>query len=118
VGVVLRGTYLAAASLVLVSREGQDLWRYDLARGGLELKSLYQRFSRDGSTIYAWGRHEDGMEGIWAIPLQGGKPSLVVAYDDPESYASVWLTVGPDHLYVSVRQAEIDIWVADVEVER
>ncbi len=121
VGASPAGGFGAAASLVLLSREGEDLWRYDLATGGLELQSLYQRFSRDGSTVYAWVRHEDGREGIWAIPVQGGEPSLVVGYvgyDDAEIAAERWLSVGPDRLYVSVRQAEIDIWVADVEVER
>ncbi len=107
-----------AASLVLLSREGEVLWRYDPATDGLSLANLYQRFSRDGSTIYAWATHEDGMEGIWAIPVQGGEPSLVIAYDDPESVARAWLTVGPDRLYLSVGQPEVDIWVADVEVER
>ena len=28
------------------------------------------------------------------------------------------LVVGPDHLYVTVQEAESDIWVADVEVKR
>jgi Tol biopolymer transport system component len=107
-----------ATSLVLLSREGEDLWRYDLATSGLELQSLYQRFSRDGSTIYAWARHEDGMEGIWAIPVQGGEPSLKVAFDDAESVATAWLTVGPERLYLSVQEVEVDIWVADVEAGR
>ncbi len=118
VGASPAGGFGGAASLVLLSREGEVLWRYDLATGGLELQSLYQRFSRDGSTVYAWARHEGGMEGIWAIPVQGGEPSLVVAYDDAEIAAERWLTVSPDRLYLPVLQADIDIWVADVEVER
>jgi hypothetical protein len=82
------------------------------------VRSIHQKFSRDGSTIYAWARHEDGTEGIWAIPAQGGEPSLVVAYDDVEIAAERWLSVGPDRLYLTVIQTDVDIWVADVEVER
>ncbi len=108
----------AAASLALVSREGEVLWRYDPTTAGLRLSNLYQRFSRDGFTIYTAARHEDGSEGIWAIPVQGGEPRLVITYDDPEAFAGIWLTVGPDTLYLTVQQAQVDIWVADVEVER
>jgi Tol biopolymer transport system component len=108
----------ADTSLVLVSREGETLWRYDPATAGLVLQSIHQKFSRDGSAIYVWARHEDGTEGIWAIPLQGGEPSLVVAYDEAAIAAERWLSVGPDRLYLTVVQTEVDIWVADVEVER
>ncbi len=108
----------AGGEIVLVSREGEVLWRYDPATVGLVVSSIHQKFSRDGSTIYAAGRHKDGAAGVWAIPAQGGEPSLVVAYDDVEMVALRWLAVGPDRLYVTVRQAEVDIWVADLAVER
>jgi Tol biopolymer transport system component len=108
----------ADTSLVVVSLEGAVLWRYDPSAAGLVVLSIYQKFSRDGSTIYAWARHEDGTEGVWAIPMHGGEPSLVVAYDRADIAALQWLAVGPDHLYLTVRQIEADIWVADVEVER
>jgi hypothetical protein len=104
--------------IVLVSREREVLWRYDPSTAGLVLPSIHQMFSRDGSTIYAWGRHEDGTEGIWAIPVQAGEPSLVVAYDRAEIVAHQCLIVGPDRLYLTVTQSEADIWVADVEVGR
>jgi Tol biopolymer transport system component len=107
----------ADTSLALVSPEGAVLWRYDPAAAGLVLVQIYQKFSRDGSTIYAWGRREDGREGIWAIPVDGGEPSLAIAFDRPELTPRQWLSVGPDRLYLTVTQSEADIWVADVEVE-
>jgi TolB protein len=107
-----------SGEMVLVSRDGEEVWRYDPATAGIAVQSQYQKFSRDGSTIYAWGRHEDGTEGIWAIPVQGGEPSVVVAYDRAEIVAQRWLAVGPDRLYLTVGQTDVDIWVADVEVER
>jgi hypothetical protein len=42
----------------------------------------------------------------------------VVAFDDDERVAQMWLAVRGDRIYVTVRQDESDIWVADVEVER
>jgi Tol biopolymer transport system component/tRNA A-37 threonylcarbamoyl transferase component Bud32 len=104
----------AGRELVLVSREGEVLWRHDLSR--VRLRGLNDaRFSRDGSTIYVYGTHEDGSEGIWAIPPQGGEPLLMVAFDDPEIRGLDFLSVGPDHLYVTVGQYEVDIWVMDLE---
>jgi Tol biopolymer transport system component/tRNA A-37 threonylcarbamoyl transferase component Bud32 len=108
----------SGGELLLVSREGEVLWRYDPAPAGLAITSQHQVFSRDGSTIYAAGIHDDGSRGIWAIPRHGGEPSLVVAFDDTQIVGERWLVVGPDRLYLTVRQAEADIWVADVEVER
>jgi Tol biopolymer transport system component len=105
------------AEMVVVSREGHALWRYDCLTAGIRVSSRPQ-FSRDGSTIYAYGIHEDGSEGIWAIPAQGGEPNLTVAFDDDEIGGVMWFSVGPDNLYVTVQEAESDIWVMDVEVER
>jgi serine/threonine-protein kinase len=118
VGVGPAAADAGAASLVLLSRDGDERWRHDLATGGLELDNLYQRFSKDGSTVFAWARHEDGTQGIWAIPIRQREPRLVVAFDNPELFPRMWLAVGPDRLYLTVGQAEVDIWVADVEVGR
>ena len=104
--------------LTLVSRSGEELWRYDPTSDGLTLIFSYRVFSQDGSTIYTAARRNDGTEGVWAIPVRGGEPRLVVAYDSAEVRAMRWIAVGPDRLYLTVQQVESDIWVADVEVGR
>jgi Tol biopolymer transport system component len=111
--------YGAEREIVLVSRDGDILWRYDPTVSGLFVTTNYQRFSRDGSLIYAAARRDDGTAGVWAIPIAGGEPRLVIAYDHEELTAGMWLTVGPDRLYLTVGQSgESDIWAADVEVEQ
>jgi serine/threonine-protein kinase len=109
---------LAGGEIVLVSREGEVLWRHDPSTAGLVLQRFRQKFSRDGSIIYSAGRHEDGSNGIWAVPTQSGDPSLVIAYDDAEVRGLWYLSVGPDNLYITVGEYESDIWVMDVEVAR
>jgi hypothetical protein len=107
----------AGEEIVLVSREGEVLWRHDLSAVGL--RGLRKpRFSWDGSTVYVYGTHEDGSEGIWAISPQGGEADLVVAFDDAEIGGLRYFSVGPDRLYVTVGETESDIWVMDVEVGR
>jgi hypothetical protein len=104
--------------MVLVSRDGEGLWRYDLTTVGLlRWGSLNRpRFSRDGSTIYQSAFHEAGLGGIWAIPIQGGEPRLVV--ESAELLPPSMFSVGPDRLYVTVGEHQSDIWVMDVEVQR
>ena len=103
----------------LLSRAGKVLWRYDLAAAGLGWWAWGgPRISRDGSTIYASLRHEDGSRGIWSIPLQNGDPRLLIAYDPARYDYLVILSEGPDHIYLTVGEYESDIWVMDVEVER
>jgi hypothetical protein len=66
--------------------------------------------------VYVPAYHEDGVAGVWAIPVLGGEPNLVVAI--PELSSGSWFSVGADRIYVSIGEHESDIWVMDVEVER
>ena len=103
---------------MIVSREGDVRWRYDPATDGLRAIGGDTFFSRDGSAVYFRAQRGEGVDGVWAIPVRGGEPRLVVAFDDPDVTPAIWRAVGPDRLYLTVQQAESDIWVADVEVER
>jgi len=99
---------------VFVSPQGRMVWRRDLAATyGITLFSGYARYSGDGRTIYAAGEQRDGRRGVWAIPVGGGAPRLVVAFDDPAlANPGGALSVGPDRLYLTVAEYESDIWVA------
>jgi eukaryotic-like serine/threonine-protein kinase len=101
--------------LVLVSPQGQVLWRRDLsATSGLMMGLVRPRYARDGRTIYVTAAHREGRRGVWAIPVAGGTPRLVVAFDDPALSALGTFSIGPDHLYLTVSQYESDIWVANL----
>jgi TolB protein len=102
-----------AATMVVVAADGRATRRALPAASRLRLGS-FPRYSRDGRTIYASGVHQDGRQGVWAIPSTGvGEPRLVIEYDDP-TLVNYWgfLSVGPDRLYLTVAQYESDIWVA------
>jgi hypothetical protein len=49
------------------------------------------------------------------MPLYGGAPRLIVAFDDPALVADFGLSVGRDRLYLTVSQYESDIWVANLK---
>jgi Tol biopolymer transport system component len=100
--------------LVWVSRTGDIVARYDPAEAGLSAVGS-PRFSRDGSRLFFLATHEDGSEGVWSIPARGGPATRIVAFDDPALAVFDALSVGPDHIYLTVSEYESDIWVMDLE---
>jgi serine/threonine-protein kinase len=106
----------SAGVLVLVGRDGSVRRRALPAASPLRFSPTDPaRYARDGRTIYAPTSHRDGRRGVWAIPVAGTAPRLLVAFDDPSLVAAGAISVGRDRLYVTVSQYESDIWVAKLK---
>lgn len=75
-----------------MSREGEVLWRYDRSNAGLQSVS----------------------RGVWWTPATGGDATQVASFDDPAMTVYGGLTVGPEHLYLTIVEYESDIWVMDL----
>jgi len=103
--------------VLLVTRTGETLWRYLSDESAGEPWLARAQFSVDGSTIYAYGVAPDGTQGIWAMPVTGGTPELVIVNDDESLWANVFsFEVGPDdRIYLAVAEYQSDIWVMDLE---
>jgi len=98
--------------LVRVSRDGEVLAH--LTRPAGMAGQYFPRYSQDGSQIYFRGTHEDGTEGIWSMPADGGDATLVVAFDDP-SVTVFGDDMGLDNFYFAYSEYESDIWVMDLD---
>jgi len=98
--------------IALLSKTGEVLRTLN-ARVGLQ-----PEFSLDGSLIYFISRDAEGNEGVWSVPVAGGEPTKVIAFDDPSVDVLGAFTVGPNAIYLTVAEYESDIWVADLEVGR
>ena len=75
----------------------------------------FPKFSSDGREILFIGWDAKGMPGIWAVPWPGGgKPELVVRFDDPVRlpYRPYW-TLSRDRLFVVLQESESDVWVVE-----
>jgi serine/threonine-protein kinase len=96
-----------------VSRDGEVHTRYDASADGLDVG--FPRFSIDGSRVYFVAFSEDGPRGVWWVPADGGDATRVVSHDDPSRIMYDYLSVGPDHLYVTLGEWESDIRVVDLE---
>jgi len=101
-----------SGALVVVSPAGQTLWRHDVqTEDGLELEAPVSTYSRDGATMYVYATSASGEQGIWSIPIRGGRARLVVRSDDPAIAFTGFLSAGPSTLFATVSEYESDIWV-------
>ncbi len=96
----------------ILSLQGHVTRQWDLAELGVVGRGL-TRVSRDGRTFYVVADHRDGRRGLWAVPMSGGPPRLIVASDA----AAMDLVSEPfgltrDRVYLAVSEYESDIWVA------
>ncbi len=111
------GTVAACADLsgrlLLTDLRGDSL--RVLVNGGL-IPHLPQwpGWSSDGRTVYYLGI-DSVSTNIYAVPAQGGKPGLVLRFDDP---ARPWHRFGfrkfRDRFYFTVGDRQSHIWVAEV----
>jgi Tol biopolymer transport system component len=103
----------AVADLVRVSSGGEVLAR--LVTSSAVVRPRFPVFSPDGSRIYFHGVQEDGSQGIWWIPPEGGSPTKVVAIDDPAVMLFSAFTVDSERLYFTLAEYASDIWVMDLD---
>jgi Tol biopolymer transport system component len=72
-------------------------------------------YSRSGATLYFKSHDARGRASFWSIPATGGRPRLLVRFDDP-ARASNRFEFASDgkRFYFTVEDRQSDIWVADV----
>jgi Tol biopolymer transport system component/tRNA A-37 threonylcarbamoyl transferase component Bud32 len=84
----------------------------------------HPRYAPDGRTLYFFG-NPGGAVFVMSMPAEGGPLRKVVTFDDPSvipwipgpdgKIANGALSVGREELYLSIGEAESDIWVVDLE---
>ncbi len=70
----------------------------------------------DGDTLYFKSHDGAGLAALWSIPASGGRPRLLVQFDDPmrQSTRDDFATDGT-RFYFAIEDRQSDIWVMDVE---
>jgi Tol biopolymer transport system component len=106
-------------ALIRVTPEGEVLSR--LETGDPEWVTR-PKYSRDGSVVYFIGSESDGSLGLWSMSIDGAETAKVVAFDDPDlsvvrlaGNSDEVLSVGEEHIYITLAEYESDIWVMDLE---
>ncbi len=66
--------------------------------------------------VYFHAHDMTGLRGLYAIPMEGGRPRLVVRYDDPTMQVHFGFTIGNGRVYLSVAEYDSDIYVMDMVI--
>jgi Tol biopolymer transport system component len=86
------------------------------AQAGAIPQPSYAIWSADSATIYYKAYDRDRQSSIWAVPVAGGTPRLLVRFDDPSrrSLRREFATDG-QRFYFTIARDESDIWMAELQ---
>jgi Tol biopolymer transport system component len=75
-------------------------------------------FSADGSEILFMSYDASGMAAIWSVPVAGGAPRRVLAFDEPARpvYRPYW-ALAADRMFFIAQEHKTETWVIDVQRE-
>jgi Tol biopolymer transport system component/tRNA A-37 threonylcarbamoyl transferase component Bud32 len=78
----------------------------------------FPEWSADGGTIYYKGNNAEGVSSFWSVPAVGGKPKLLVRFDDPrrKSVRPEFASDG-SRLFFTLTDNKSDLWVMDLIIE-
>ncbi|MGH7673828.1 MAG: TolB family protein, partial [Gemmatimonadales bacterium] len=105
-----------AGYVVVVPERGGD--PHLVLRGPETGGYSWPAWSEDGSRIYFLLDNGLDVTGIWSVPAGGGRPTLLVRFDDPtRPWHRFGFRVRRGRLYFTLGEMESDIWVAAVRIE-
>ena len=72
-------------------------------------------YSQSGRTLYFKSHDARGRAAFWSVPVTGGRPRLLVRFDDP-ARASNRFEFASDgkRFYFTIEDRQSDIWLAEV----
>jgi Tol biopolymer transport system component len=92
---------------------GEGRLIYDAGTDGPRVEQV--AWSSDSRLLYFKTHNAAGLAEIWVLPATGGRPRLVLRFDDPSRPSNRnTLAVGPEHLYFSIDERRSDVWVIEL----
>jgi hypothetical protein len=71
--------------------------------------------SEDGRTLYFKSHDAQGQASLWAVPLSGGRPRLLVRFDAGLGSSNrPDFATGAGRFFFTIEDRQSDIWVAEV----
>jgi len=72
-------------------------------------------WSPDGKIVYYQAKDEQGIGGIWSVPIEGGEPELKIMSDDPLLKLGLYdFCADNQRFYFSFRLVESNVWIMDL----
>ena len=110
------GTTLLTKAVAVIAAEGGDLrLLYVPTAGSSDPPVERVEWSRDGRTIYFKSLDPEGRASLWALPTAGGRPRLLVRFDDPARPSSrPDFAVDDQRFYFTIEDRQSDIWGVEI----
>ena len=110
--------FSADGVVYLVGSSGDSV-RALVSRGdSMAPRAAYLAWSEDSRTVY-YLAPGPGESGIWAVPVTGGQPHLLVRFDDPNRpWHRYGFSARGGRFYLTIGDRQSDIWVAEVARSR
>ena len=108
-----RVLYEVANSIRVVSLDGEEQRWLDGVATGL-IGTYWPDWSHDGRGVYFFGGDSVGTQALYAMPAGGGRPHVLVRFDDPTKHVQLAFSVGDGKVYLSVAEYESDVYVMDL----
>ena len=71
--------------------------------------------SEDARTAYFKSHDTEGRASLWSLPISGGRPRLLVRFDDPTRPSTRQdFAIGAGRFFFAINTRQSNIWVADV----
>lgn len=118
--VTLSPTGSTGGGLCVISPKG-DKQRVLVSTGNPSIlpDPVFPEWSRDGRTIYYKAVDGSQRSSFWAGPLSGGKPQLLVKFDDPAIQSNrVEFSTDGKRFYFIINNSECDVWKIELMVEK
>ncbi|MFL5475492.1 MAG: hypothetical protein ACJ8A6_07365, partial [Gemmatimonadales bacterium] len=105
-----------AGAMRIVRSDGNSV-RTLVPRGdGKAPQAVYVDWSEDGRTVYYLAVDRAERATIWSVPVGGGRPRLLVRFDDPtREWHRFGFKTRRGRFYFTVGDRQSDLWMADVE---
>jgi Tol biopolymer transport system component len=106
-------------SLRVISPEGGDPRILVISHDPSTIPTpIFPEWSEDGLTVYYKAYNAEGESSFWSIPSEGGKPKLLVRFDDAlRKSIRIEFTTDGSQLFFTITDNKSDLWVMDIIIE-
>jgi TolB protein len=111
--------YISDNSVRIISPDGGDSQVLVSSRDPAILPiPQFPEWSKNGKEVYYKALDANGRSSFWSVPVAGGKPKLLIRFDDPsrKSNRPEFATDG-FCFYFTLTESQCDLWVMDLIIE-
>jgi Tol biopolymer transport system component len=109
-GIAYTNALLGGSIFIINPDSGAQRTVLDSAKSGIS--GEYPVWSADSRTLYFKSHDAKGNAEFWSMPINGGAPTLLAHFDDPDrpSYRPEW-SIGDGRMYFTIADLQSDVWV-------